>query len=195
MKRELKILLASAGFSTFVYSMLGPIYAIFVEEIGGGVLEASYAISIFTFVSGVLIYLLTRWEDKVKHQEKLLILGYFLSSIGFFSYILVTKPFHIYIIEVIFGLAVAVLSPVYDGLYSKNLDKGKFISEWGDWESMAYIVSSLSALSGGILAKYFGFRFLFFVMFLLSLIPVFVSLALLKREKKNVNLSNLRKRL
>ena len=53
MKKELKILLTAYCFSTFAFSMLSPIYAIFVEEIGGGILEASYAIAIFTFISGL----------------------------------------------------------------------------------------------------------------------------------------------
>lgn len=192
MKKELKILLTAFCFSTFAYSMLSPIYAIFVEKIGGGVLEASYAIAIFTFSSGVLIYLVSRFEDQVKHQEYLLALGYLLSAIAFFLYLFVSKPVHLYYIEAIFGLSIAVLSPVFDGLYSKNLDKGKFISEWGDWESLGYMISSLSALSGGFLVSRFGFDTLFTVMFSLSLVAFFISLVLIP-SKKEIKLARLKK--
>ncbi len=192
MKKELNILLLAAAFSTFVHSMLGPIYAIFVEKIEGGVLEASYAIAIFSLSAGVLIYIISKWEDRIKHKEKLLTIGYLLNSVGFFSYMLVSKPVHLYMVEAIFGLGIAVLSPIYDGLYSKNLSKDKYVSEWGAWESMSYIISSIAALLGGLLVSFFGFEALFFTMFLLSLASVFVSLSLVSNARKN--LSNKKKK-
>lgn len=193
MKKALKILLTTYCFSTFAFSMLSPIYAIFVEKIGGGVLEASYAISIFTFSSGVLIYLVSRFGDNFKHQEYLLSFGYLLNTIAFFSYIFVSKPVHLYFIELLFGISIAVLSPVYDGLYSKNLDQGKFVSEWGDWEAVGYFISSLSALSGGYMVSNFGFNSLFITMSLFSLIAFFVSLTLMpSSSKKDIKLARLK---
>ena len=186
MKKELNILLVTSAFSTFVHSMLGPIYAIFVEKIKGGILEASYAIAIFSISAGILIYIISKWEDKLKIKEKMLPIGYLLNSVGFFSYMFVSKPVHLYIVEIIFGFGIAVLSPLYDGLYSKNMDKDKYISEWGAWESMSYIISSLAALTGGFLVSYFGFEALFFTMFMLSLGSVFVSLALVKEIRLKV---------
>ena len=190
MKKELKILLAAYSFSTFAFSMLAPIYAIFIEKIGGGILEASYAISIFTFMSGLLIFLMSRWENRLKHNEKLLTIGYLILSVAFFSYMFVSRPWHIYIVEVIFSFGIATLAPVYDGLYSKNLDRGNSISEWGNWEGMGYIISAFAALAGGFLTNYFGFQVLFFVMFILSLIAVFISLGI----ASNKNLTNLNKK-
>ncbi len=191
MKKELKILLATYCFSTFAFSMLSPIYAIFVEKIGGGILEASYAIAIFTFSSGVLVFLVSRFEDNVKHQEYFLSVGYLLNAIAFFLYIFVSKPFHLYFIEILFGIAIAILSPVYDGLYSKNLDKGKYISEWGDWEAVGYMISSVSALSGGLLAATFGFKALFSAMSALSFIAFIISLNL--NHSKDIKLAKIKK--
>ena len=193
MKKELKILLATYTFSTFAYSVLGPIYAIFVEEIGGGVLEASYAIAIFTFIAGILIFTVSRLADKMKHQEYLLTLGYFVNSLAFLSYTFVTKPVHLYFVEILFGIGISLLSPVYDGLYSKNLDKGKFVSEWGDWESLGYFISSIAALSGGIITSIFGFKTLFYLLSMISMISVFISLLLYKSEPKNIALDRLSK--
>ena len=191
MKKELKVLLATYCFSTFAFSMLSPIYAIFVEKIGGGILEASYAIAIFTFVSGILVLLISRFEDNVKHQEYFLSFGYLLNAIAFFLYIFVSKPFHLYFIEVLFGIAIAILSPVYDGLYSKNLDKGKYVSEWGDWEAVGYMISSISALLGGYLAAAYGFKTLFSTMAALSFIAFLVSLNL--NHSKNIKLAKIKK--
>ena len=194
MKKELKILLTAYCFSTFAFSMLSPIYAIFVEEIGGGILEASYAIAIFTFISGLLIMLFSRFGDNVRHQEKLISAGYLINAAGFFMYAFVTKPVHLYVVEILFGIGIAILSPVFDGLYSKYLDRGKYISEWGDWEALGYMISSLSALFGGALASMFGFKTLFFTMAGLSLVAMFVSLTLKEPKSKKIKLTKLLKK-
>ena len=83
MRRILKILILSSFFINLAAGLFGPIYAIFVEEIGGDLLTAGTAYAIFAIASGSLIFMLGKWEDKVKHQEKLLVFGRFLAVIGF----------------------------------------------------------------------------------------------------------------
>ena len=61
------------------------------------------------------------------------------------------------------------------GFYSKNLDKGKYASEWGMYDSMDYLVAAASAGIGGIIASSLGFQTLFFLMFILSLVSIGVS--------------------
>ena len=57
MKRGLKLLLEADGFVLFGFGLLAPIYAIFVEKIGGDVLDAGIAYAIYLFVLGIFIYL------------------------------------------------------------------------------------------------------------------------------------------
>ncbi len=65
MKRGLYFLLASDAWANLALGMLGPIYAIFVEQIGGDILDASWAYFAFTFTSGIMIYIVGRWEDYI----------------------------------------------------------------------------------------------------------------------------------
>jgi MFS family permease len=183
MQKELRILLLSSALFMLAAGLFGPIYAVFVEEIGGDLLTAGTAYSAFAIAAGVIIFFISRWEDHVKHQEKLVILGYALSCVGFLGYLLIKKPLDLFIVQIILGIGEAVGIPAYDGLYSKHLDKGKFVSEWGLWESMNYIVLGISAALGGFLAKTYGFRFLFFIMFLLSVGGLIVSTFLVVRKK------------
>lgn len=76
MKRGIKFLLLSDTWVTLALGMIGPIYAIFVEDIGGDILDASWAYFAFMITSGVVMYLISHWEDRVKHKEKLVTLGY-----------------------------------------------------------------------------------------------------------------------
>ena len=184
MQRELKILLLSSALFILAGGLFGPIYAVFVEEIGGDLLTAGSAYAAFAIAAGVLIFFLSKWEDHVKHQEKLVVIGFVFSCIGFLGYLFIRQPWHLFVVQIIFGLGEAVGTPAYDGLYSRNLDKGKFVSEWGMWESMQWIVTAVAAAAGGLLANLYGFRFLFGIMFIVSLIGLITSALLIKKKKK-----------
>lgn len=183
MKKGLKILLLADMWATLAIGMIGPIYAIFVEEIGGDVLDASWAYFAFMITSGVIMYLISHWEDRVKHKEKLVIIGYSLSAIGFLSYYFVNSQMSLIITQIILGLSEAILIPAYDAMYSGYLDKNKEASEWGDWESMRYIVTAISAIIGGYIVHAYNFKVLFLVMFGTSIFSIITSVWLFKTKK------------
>jgi MFS family permease len=184
MQRELKILLLSNALFALAGGMFGPIYAVFVAQIGGDLLTAGSAYAAFSIAAGILIFFISRWEDHVRHQEKLVVAGFALSCLGFFGYLLIQNPIDLFMVQIILGLGQAINTPAFDGLYTKHLDKGKFASEWGLWESSNYIVVAIAAIVGGFLASVFGFRFIFMVMFVVSLIGLVVSLLLMNRRRK-----------
>ncbi|MFH1500467.1 MAG: MFS transporter [archaeon] len=183
MKKGLRVLLAADGFVLFAFGLLIPIYAIFVEEIGGDVLDAGITYAVYLFFMGVFIYFVSRWENHQKHKEKLLIFSYVLFCFGAIGYFFVTSKYHLFLVQAIVGAAEAFNSPVYDGLYSKFLDKGKFVSEWGLYASMRSFVTAFAALAGGALAFYFGFKALFTVMLVFSILGLLISLRLKRINK------------
>ena len=184
MNRELKILFITSGFFFLAGGLFGPIYAVFVEQIGGDLLIAGTAFGAFSITTALFTFILSKWEDRVKHQEKLVVAGYFLSCIGFAGYLLIKQPFDLFIVQIIFGLGDAVTLPVWDSLYSKHLDKGRYASEWGSWEAMRSVIIAIAASLGGLLAGIYGFRFLFLLMLLLSLIGFFLSLSLILKQRR-----------
>lgn len=182
MKRGLKFLVLADAWATFALGMLGPIYALFVEQIGGDLLDASWAYFTFTLTCGVVMYLLSFWENKVRHKERLILLSYVLVSLGCLGYYFVETQFGLLITQVILGISIAVLSPAYDSLYSHYVTKKREASDWGLWESMGYIVGAFAALTGGYIADSYGFRTLFLVMFIVSLLGVGTALNLLRKK-------------
>ena len=183
MKRGLKFLLIADAWATLALGMLGPIYAIFVEEIGGNILDASWAFFTFTLTSGLLIFAIGKWEDRFKHKEKLVLFGYVLISIGTLGYVFVYNQISLLIVQVILGVAVALLSPAYDSLYSHFVIKKEEAYDWGTWEAMGYIVTAIAAVMGGYIADLVGFKILFLTMFFVSLLGVLTSAGLLKSKK------------
>jgi MFS family permease len=182
MKRELKLLLVVSALFTLAAELFGPIYAVFVEQIGGDLLTAGGAYAAFAIATGVLIFFIGKWEDRVMHLEKLVVVSYLLNVVGFIGYLMIRNPIDLFIVQIVFGIATAVNTPAFDGLYSKLLDKGKYASEWGMWESQYYIIGAIAAASGGFLAQMYGFKFLFTVMLIVSILGFLASTLLLRRK-------------
>ena len=184
MRNTLKILLWSSVFINLSAGLFGPIYAIFVEQIGGDLLTAGGAYAGFSIALGVLVYFLGKWEDKIKHQENLVIWGRFLTLIATGGYLLIKAPWHLFIVQITLGIAQALTTPAFDSLYSKNLQKGKFASQWGSWEALTSVTIGIAAILGGLIAEEFGFKTLFVIMTLIALIALIISLLLRKDFKK-----------
>ncbi len=171
--KALKILLATNALILVSAAMLGPIYAIFVAEIGGTLLDASLAGSILALTAGVVTLLSGRISDKIKHSEFIMIAGYLLIGTGFFLYRFVDSILFLLVIQVIIGIGEAIYSPAFDKLYSLHLEKGNGGTEWGAWESMNYFSIAVGALIGGFIVSHFGFYSIFLVMGSLSYFSAF----------------------
>jgi len=170
MKKALKILLAADSLFTVAAGMLGPIYAIFVvEKIKGDVLTASISWAIFTAVCGIVIYLFSRLAEKTKETEYWVIAGYFIIALGYIGYIFISTKPGLFFIQIILGLGAAMNKPSYDALYSKHLEDGKSISQWGLWEAKESIIGAVAALLGGFLVSWFSFELLFIIMAIIAI--------------------------
>ncbi len=175
MNRILRYLLVAQGFWMLSVGLFGPIYAIFVSNIGGDVFEAGSAYAAFSLAAGFMIFFISRWEDHVKHKEKLILISHVIGAVGILGYMFVQNPIQLFLVQILLGLAGAIGSPAFDGLYSRYLDKGRFVSEWGLYETINYLVIGVSAIVGGLIAAVFGFQTLFMIMFVLSLGSICIS--------------------
>lgn len=193
MKKGLKLLLLADTWATLALGLIGPIYALFVEEIGGDILDASWSYFAFMFTTGFVMYLVGHWEDKIHHKEKLVVLGYSLTTVGCFSYIFVSDQTSLIVTQIILGVASALCVPAFDALYSDLLDKEREASEWSFEEAMIYMVTAIASVAGGYIANIYSFRFLFFIMFLISLMSVITSAFLLSHSDYPSNTDRMRR--
>lgn len=167
--KALRVLLITNALILLAGAMLIPISAIFVEEIGGTLMDASIAGFIFAISAGLVTLLSGQMSDRVKHSDSILILGYLLIGTGFFLYQFATNVEYLFLIQALIGVGEAIYSPAFDKLYSTHLDRGKDGTEWGAWESMNYFAAAFGALLGGLLVTHFGFQAMFISMAILSL--------------------------
>lgn len=169
LNKALKILLVTNSLVLLAGGMIGPIYAIFVEDIGGDLLDASLAGSVFALAAGITTLLSGRYSDMNKHKEKIVVLGYIIMGVGFMLFTLVTSVWMLLIVQVIIGFGEAIYIPAFDAVYSEHLDHHKEGRQWGAWESMYYFVTAIGAAIGGYIVVYLGFHVMFILMALLCL--------------------------
>ena len=163
-----KVLLVTNSIILLAGAMIGPIYALFVEDIGGDLLDASLAGAVFALAAGITVLVSGRWSDRVKDPELIVVLGYVVIGLGFLSLIWVDSIWTLLVVQAIIGFGEALYSPAYDVVYSQHLDKGSEGREWGLWEAMYYFSTTAGALIGGLIASYYGFTALFVIMMALS---------------------------
>ncbi|MBI2523544.1 MFS transporter [Candidatus Woesearchaeota archaeon] len=178
----MKLFLISNSFFVLAMGMLGPIYAIFVKQIGGDVMDAGISWSAFTITSGLGMLFIGKIQDTLKKEKMMITLGYSLQSLAFLGYYFVSNMAQLYIMQIILGISIMVQLPVFNSFYTKYLEDGKFASQWAAWGGINFIITGIAALVGGFLVKIFSFKTLFLVMFLTSLIGLLLSMQL--KEKK-----------
>jgi len=168
--RAIRSMLFADSLLLVATAMLGPLYAIFVEELGGDLLDAGATFAVFSFVAGVVILISGAMGDRAKEPELIIVAGYLITAIGFFAYAFVNSMVALMAVQVIVGVGLAVRAPVFDALFSEHLDKHREGIEWGAWDSMSYFAGAFGAVVGGYIASNFGFTYIFFIMAVLSLI-------------------------
>lgn len=179
--RSIRILLATNAIVLVAGAMLGPIYALFVADIGGDLLDAGAAASIFAIAAGSTALFSGKIADSIKETEIMVIAGYLILAIGFIGFTLVQDMWSLLLVQAIIGFGEAIYSPAYDALYSDHSDKSEEGLEWGAWEAMNYFTYAGGALIGGVVATYLGFNILFTAMAVLCMVSA-VYLLVLPRE-------------
>ncbi len=167
--KALRILIITNAMVLVAGAMLGPIYALFVEEVGGSLLDASITGGIFALAAGLTTLLAGTFADKIRHDEKIVAFGYMVMGIGFFMYLFVNSIWFLFLVQVVIGFGEAIYAPAFDALYSLHITEKKAGREWGAWESMNYFTIAIGAVVGGLLVSNFGFNIIFIAMGLLCI--------------------------
>ena len=160
MNIKTKILLYTNSLILLSSSILGPIYAIYLNEIGASLFQASMAIGIFAIVAGITTFLVGKYAD-THDPKKIMILGYFLIGLAFFLYNFTTSLAGIYCLQILIGLGEAIYSPAFDKTYTESMSKKHIGSTWGLWELSNYFSQAIGAVIGGLLSQYYGFGVIF----------------------------------
>lgn len=162
--------------------MFGPLYSVFVVEVGGSFFHASSTWAAYMFTAGFLMFLCSKYEDSLKNKRVFLIVGYFVLAFGALSFAFVSSVEHVYLVQIINALGVGIVDPILKASYGKYEDKGKEAQEWALFDGGDKILIAIAAFLGGIFITYFSFSALFVVMFIIQLIAALLAFGLERKE-------------
>jgi hypothetical protein len=179
MHKNIKILLVCSIFIHGGINLLAPIYAVFIKNIGGTIVDASATVGAYAIIKGVL-YFIFRKQDQGRLSRKVMISGgYFLFGVGYVCYIFANATAHVFAIQALLALAEVIINPSWSAVIANALGKGKERGIYSDFYGYRSIFEGLAAISGGIMAMYLGFNTLFLLMatfaFMASLLSLFLS--------------------
>src|SRR5688572_30397889 len=162
--RALKVLLIGDALVLTSIAMLTPIYAVFVSEVGGDLLDAGITAAALAFGSAIASFLSGRITDRTRNKRIFVIMGYAVTGLGFLLFTTVNSVLYLAAIQVVVGLVQAFAQPAYDALYSLHLSKGKEAEGWGTWEAVSYFAAGVGALAGAAIVSATSFSTLFMIM-------------------------------
>ena len=80
----LKILFLYNGIFVLADSMLGPLYAVFVSGMKGGILPISFSWSAYLVSTTIFTFFISKIGDRIKEKEYLLLAGFAIRSLVWF---------------------------------------------------------------------------------------------------------------
>lgn len=165
MRKLLWMMTFATMFSTLSVEFLAPFYAIFVGEIGGGLVLAGATWAVYRLGSAVVMFFSGRLADSYP-AENFVLMGFALRVVGTGAYFFVTSPVHLILVQILQGFGHALIGPAYRKIYSQHLDGGHEAAEWSYPQVGHEISMAIAALAGGIIAEQLGFMSLFTFMFI-----------------------------
>lgn len=157
-----KILLVENTLYEFGAGLYGPIYAVFVGEIGGTVLTAGIAWSIFLISLGAFGFVASKFIDRLS-LKKATIVTSILHAFLIFGYVFVSQIWQLYLLQLLTGIIGAINFPVWDAWFA-NMQKGE---KRGSGFALLHATNNmgrgLAALGGGVIVFFVGFKTLFII--------------------------------
>lgn len=181
--KVIKILILSDVALEGGFGFLNPIFAIFLTQNikGGNVEVAGIAAAIYWVVKSLLIVPLGKFLDKTdgeKDELIFIIVGNLLMAAAVFGYLFACLPWHIYMLEIVSAVGMAMNIPGYTSIFTRHIDRGSEAFEWSVRGSLIGFGAGLAGILGGMTAYRFGFAVLFVgvaVFFVLSSVfPLFI---------------------
>lgn len=159
--------------------LLGPIFALFIEDfiIGGNEAVAGLAAGIYLFTKSIMQIPVAHIIDKIKGEFDdfwLMFVCTILIGLLPLSFLFISTPLQLYIIEFFIGLFTAFTFPTYMAIFTRHIDPEKEGTEWGVYFTLTDLTSAAFAAVGGFLASTQGFPTLIVAVVIVSVLGSFL---------------------
>lgn len=198
LNKIVKVLLISDFFFNCAWGLLSPIFALFiVQQITGDNAKAAqvagFAALFFWGIKSALQIPIGKYLDK-NHGEKddfwFMLIGHIITALVPFGYLFSYSFWHIYALQIVYAVGMAMLVPSWLAVLSRHIDKGKEAFEWGLSSTTYGIATGITGALGGILAATFNFELIFILCGIINFVSAFALLYIKKELYKGKNIKN-----
>jgi MFS family permease len=179
---KLKFILFTNSIQVFAATLLIPVFALFIEDIGGGPELAGILFGISFGITALGNILMIHVSDTRLRNVRLFKLG-LLIKLG--AWILLSYHQSVSVLicaQILLGAATAIGSPSFNAFVSEHLDRRRHISEWAKWDLMQNSVTAASSMLSGFIVANHGFNTLFMIMAVLTAFSLALSLGITKSK-------------
>jgi len=163
------ILTLAYGLSTFASGILIPIYAFFIQKIGGGILETSWAIATYSIICGLGTIFVHKTTWSHTYRRHLLWGGWLLWLLSMTVYLIIQNITVLYIAQILNALGDAICEPIFDAEFSEKISSDSS-GGWAFFNGTISIFEGLASVAGGIIATAYGFDSLLYCIMVIGTI-------------------------
>lgn len=164
----LLVLFVSNGIFLFAASLLGPLYALYVEHLIRDPFDISLSVAVALFASTMMTFILSR-KQEIKSKKKLLMFSYLTRSIVWLLFIFINRFELLILAQIILGLADSVGINMFSVIFAEHLNEKRKAKDYAYWNMIASPATAIAILVGGAFVGLFGFKVLFVMMSCLAL--------------------------
>jgi predicted MFS family arabinose efflux permease len=165
------------------WGLIGPVFAIFILQNieGGSAAVAGFATAVYWVIKSVLRIPIGLFLDSFKGEKDdywFMTGGLFIAALIPFGYVYISQPWHLYLLEAVHAVAMAMSLSGWAAIYSRHLDKGKEATEFGLDATAVGLGTGISGALGGMALSYFSFQQVFIATGFLGILGALLLLLL-----------------
>lgn len=167
------------------WGLINPIFAVFIVERiqGGNVFIVGLASAIFLITKSLIrvpIGIFLDISPSEKDDYFSLVIGLLIAAFVPFGYIFATLPLHIFVLQAILGIGLAVSFSGWTGIFTRHIGKGRESTDWGIHATSIGLGMGVAGAVGGWAVNHFGFTPVFVMVGIFGLIGVLLLFGLRK---------------
>ncbi len=175
------VLLANIFFG-FGIGLYGPVYAIFVKDLGGSLIDIGIAYSILLILQGLLVIPFGELTDRYGVRLLSITSTLFFALAAFLYAFWVKDVFSVFIVQAIIGISTAAGSPSWPLMLFNASGKSRRALKYGILQAGMYVGEGIAGIAGSAIAAYISFHALFVGVGVLLLASVFF-IGIIKPDK------------
>src|SRR3989338_1436864 len=168
--KALKVLFLYNAIFVLAGGLLGPLYAVFIQNFEKSILVISLSWATFLISTTVFTFLISKVGDRIIEKEYLLMSGYLIRAIALLLFAFVNNFILLILLLILLCVGEAVGNPSFDTIFAEHLDKGRYVEEYADWKLIENLTVAVAAVIGGLVVSKFGFQILFLTMSALAVV-------------------------